>query len=304
MSLKVWVAAARLRTLPLAFSCILLGSAIAMSEGHFSGSILIWSLITTLLYQVLSNYANDYGDGVKGTDENRQGEKRAVASGEITATGMRNAVWIFSVAAWASGAWLSYIGTVHAPNVVFYAFLFLNTGAVISAIRYTVGGSAYGYKGLGDIYVLLFFGWIGVMGSYYLHTNVLNLAVMLPATAVGFLAVGVLNLNNMRDLETDIEHGKHTVPVRMGRENAKVYHSILLLGAPVLMAAFVCIHPINSLYNWTFVLVVPVILLQWRKAMKAQTPDQFDPLLKPLAMSTLLFVLISGIGFNLYNWLA
>lgn len=303
MSFKAWIAAARLRTLPLAFSCILLGSAIALSEDRFSAAVLIWSLITTLLYQVLSNYANDYGDGVKGTDENRKGEKRAVASGEISAISMRNAVWIVSVAAWASGAWLSYIGTAHTTNLVFYIFLVLNTAAVISAIRYTVGGSAYGYKGLGDIYVMLFFGWVGVVGSYFLHTNELSASIFLPATAVGLLAVGVLNLNNMRDRESDIEHGKNTLVVRMGRAKAKRYHTILLLGAPAMMAAYVAING-NSVFDWAFVLMVPIILVQWRKAMKAETPEQFDPLLKPLALSTLLFVLISGIGFNLQYWLA
>lgn len=303
MAIKPWIAAARLRTLPLAFSCILLGTFLAAFHGEFSSPILIWSLITTLFYQVLSNYANDYGDGVKGTDDHRKGEKRAVASGEISAIQMKKAVLIMAVLSWLSGAWLSYLGTRLADDWVFYLFLVLNTGAVSSAIRYTVGGTAYGYKGFGDIYVLIFFGWIGVMGSYFLQTGSFDYFTLLPATSVGFLAMGVLNLNNMRDRESDIAAGKNTVPVRIGMRAAKVYHSILLIGALLLMAVYVYFNA-ESVWSWSFLLVAPIIVVQWSKAMKASGPAEFDPLLKPLAIGTLFFCLIAGAGLNMASWLA
>lgn len=302
MSAKSWVAAARLRTLPLAFSCIFLGSLLAYSKGSFEWSILVWSLITTLLYQVLSNYANDYGDGVKGTDDIRQGEKRAVASGEISAKAMRNAVWFVAIAAWVSGAWLSYIGTRQTDEWVFYLFLVLNTGAVSSAIRYTVGGKAYGYKGYGDIYVLIFFGWIGVMGSFFLQTNLLDFWILLPASSVGMLAMGVLNLNNMRDMKNDVAAGKITVPVRIGLPAAKRYHTALLLGSMACMAVYVFAQT-ESWGAWLFLLVSPLIFVQRQKAVSATTAEEFDPLLKPLAIGTLLYALIAGLGMNLHNFL-
>lgn len=302
MSAKSWVAAARLRTLPLAFSCIFLGNFLAHSKGSFEWSILIWSLVTTLLYQVLSNYANDYGDGVKGTDDIRQGEKRAVASGEISANAMRNAVWLVAIAAWLCGAWLSYIGTRHTETWVFYLFLLLNTGAVSSAIRYTVGGKAYGYKGYGDVYVLIFFGWIGVMGSFFLQTNLLNFWILLPASSIGMLAMGVLNLNNMRDMKNDVAAGKITVPVRIGLTAAKRYHTLLLFGSLVSMAVYVYFQT-ETMGAWLFILVSPLIIIQRQKAMKAKSADEFDPLLKPLAIGTLLYALIAGVGINLHSFL-
>lgn len=301
MAIKSWIAAARLRTLPLAFSCIILGNFLANSVGHFSWSILIWSLVTTLLYQVLSNFANDYGDGVKGTDEAREGEKRAVASGDITASRMKGAVVLFGILAWLSGAWLSYLGSP--TQSVFLIFLGLNTAAVVSAIRYTVGGSAYGYRGLGDVYVILFFGLIGVLGSYYLQTGSLDYVVLLPGFSVGMLATGVLNLNNMRDLENDKVHGKNTIPVRIGLKAAKIYHSVLLLGSILLMAIYVYLEA-QSDWAWLFALITPLILIQWRKAMRAQTPSEFDPLLKPLAIGTLFFTLITGIALNLHIYIS
>lgn len=302
MSVKTWIAAARLRTLPLAFSCILLGTFIAVSHGHFDLNILIWSFLTTLLYQVLSNYANDYGDGVKGTDDSRQGEKRAVASGEISAGFMRKAVWALAIASWGSGAYLSYLGTQSIESWVFYLFLVLNTGAVSSAIRYTVGGSAYGYKGFGDVYVLIFFGWIGVLGSYFLQTHSLNPWVIFPASAIGLIAVGVLNLNNMRDLENDVLAGKITVPVRIGRKKAKVYHGFLLSGAVLFMIIYLLNE--QSPYAWLSLLISPVLFVQLKKALKANSPMEFDPLLKPLAITALLFALWTGIALNLETWIS
>lgn len=300
MALKSWVAAARLRTLPLAFSCIILGNSLAYSKGHFEWAILVLSLLTTLLYQVLSNFANDYGDGIKGTDEAREGEKRAVASGEISASAMKKAVALFAVLSWLSGAALSYLGT--SSSFYLFIFLVLNTAAVVSAIRYTVGGSAYGYKGLGDIYVILFFGLIGVLGSFFLQTGKLDWTILLPGFAVGMLATGVLNLNNMRDIDNDKVHGKNTVPVRIGLKSAKLYHSILLLGSQVLMAVYVLLES-ESQWAWLFLIVSPLVLLQWRRAMVAYTPSEFDPLLKPLAIGTLFFTLITGIALNLHIYI-
>lgn len=296
--MKKWIAAARLRTLPLAFSCILLGTFIAAYDGAFDGLILALCLVTTLLYQVLSNFANDYGDGVKGTDKNRKGELRAVASGEITAYQMKRAVYIFAFLAFVSGTGLSILGTRNAPNYITIIFIALGLLAIWAAIRYTVGKSAYGYKGMGDVYVLLFFGWLGVMGSYFMQTNNINFLVLLPASAIGMLAAGVLNLNNMRDREDDENAGKITLAVRLGAQKAKHYQSFLIIGALLLSLIYIGLEG-SSFWSYLFVLSAPLILITLIKSHKAKSPEEFDPLLKPLALSTLIYSLLFGVGLIL-----
>ncbi|HBF18815.1 MAG: 1,4-dihydroxy-2-naphthoate octaprenyltransferase [Owenweeksia sp.] len=299
MKLKPWIAAARLRTLPLAFSSIILGTCLAASNGHYNTLIFVLSLITTLCYQVLSNYANDYGDGVKGSDANRTGEQRAVASGWITSGQMRNAVIVFAVLSFLFGTWLSIIATHNLPLMVTLTFVGLGILAIVAAITYTMGRRAYGYKGLGDISVLIFFGYVGVVGSYFLQTNFLNWEVFLPATAVGFLAMGVLNLNNMRDIEEDRKNGKRTLAVMMGLQGAKYYHGALLILAMDLAFIYNAITP-GGFWRNLYFLCIPLILLNLYRAVKANDPKDFEPLLKMLALTTLLFTLLFGVG-QLYS---
>ncbi|MCT4625120.1 MAG: 1,4-dihydroxy-2-naphthoate octaprenyltransferase [Schleiferiaceae bacterium] len=294
--MKDWIAAARLRTLPLAFSSILLGTFLASFYGSFNPWILVLCLLTTLLYQVLSNYANDYGDGVKGTDDNRKGEKRSVASGVISAKQMRNAVIVVATLAFISGTALSILGTKGLPIAVTILFIGLGIVAIWAAIRYTVGKSAYGYRGQGDLYVLLFFGWLGVMGSFYLQAKSLNAWILLPATSVGMLAAGVLNLNNMRDREEDAKNGKITLAVRLGLRGAKKYQATLIIGALVLMTLFAW-HETSSIMGFLFWLVSPLLIRVLVKSIQAEKPEEFDPLLKPLAIGTLLFCVVAGLGF-------
>lgn len=293
--MRNWIAAARLRTLPLAFSSILLGTFLASFYGSFNPLVLALCLITTLLYQVLSNYANDYGDGVKGTDDNKKGEQRSVASGAISAKQMKTAVYIVAALAFVSGTVLSFMGTSGLSYFVTALFVALGVLAIWAAIRYTVGDSAYGYKGLGDIYVLVFFGWLGVIGSFFLQTQTINVWIILPATAVGFLAAGVLNLNNMRDREEDMKNGKITLAVRFGEKNSKLYQIVLVLGAILLNAVFVW-HETSSIMGYLFLVTLPILLNGLRKSLKAATPEEFDPLLKPLAIGTLLFSVSTGLG--------
>ena len=293
--MKNWIAAARLRTLPLAFSSILLGTFLASFYGSFNPWVLVLCLLTTLLYQVLSNYANDYGDGVKGTDDNRKGEKRSVASGVISASQMKTAVYIVAALAFVSGTALSVLGTVGLSMLTTGLFILLGILAIWAAIRYTVGDSAYGYKGLGDVYVLIFFGWLGVIGSFFLQAQSINYWIILPATAVGFLAAGVLNLNNMRDREEDAKNGKITLAVRFGEKKAKLYQAILILGALILTSVFVW-HETQSIMGFLFLITLPILLNVLVKSIKAETPEQFDPLLKPLALGTLLFSITTGLG--------
>ncbi len=292
---RAWIEAFRLRTLPLAFSCILLGNLLAKSHGYFHVWILVLSLTTTLFIQILSNLANDYGDGIKGTDDHRIGPRRTVQSGLISQKEMKNALVVFTLLTFISGVVLTWLGTKDLSRDYLIFFILLGIGAIIAAITYTVGKRAYGYHGLGDVFVFIFFGLVGVGGAYFLQANSLRWEVLLPAASVGMLSVGVLNLNNMRDIETDLLAGKHTIAVKMGIRRAKIYHGVLLLGAIALAMIYINIGQ-GSSYQWIFVVSLLPILANLKKVMNIQDPQAFDPLLKQLALGTLLFSLTFGLG--------
>ena len=216
-SIKAWITAFRLRTLPLAFSSILMGSFLAAYYDSFQGWIFLLAIITTLFLQILSNLANDYGDTVNGADhEGREGPQRMVQSGIISLNKMKIAVMVFAILSFISGIGLIYISFGSLIHLKFLLFLLIGLAAIVAALRYTMGSNPYGYKGLGDLYVLVFFGLVGVGGTYFLHSNNWDWIIILPALAVGFLSSGVLNVNNMRDIESDKEAGKSTLVVKMG----------------------------------------------------------------------------------------
>ena len=298
-NLKSWIQAFRLRTLPLSFSCILLGTFMAVGDGAFDEGVLALSLLTTLFIQVLSNLANDYGDGVKGTDgEERIGPQRALQSGAITPKQMKRAIIICASLTFLTGVFLTYWGTRNLPISYFLGFILLGLLAIWAAIQYTVGKKAYGYYGLGDLFVFIFFGLTGVYGTYFLHTHAWNPLILLPASSMGLLCVGVLNLNNMRDIQSDKSAGKLTLAVKLGLERSRIYHGILLLGALVLAFLFVYLHP-RSHWQWIFVISLGPILLNLRKVYLIKDPRAFDPLLKQLALITLLFAVSFGLGQTL-----
>lgn len=293
--MRHWVAAARLRTLPLAFASIALGNFLAASMGHFNPVIFALSLLTTLCYQILSNYANDLGDGLKGTDRDRQGERRAVASGDITPRAMRRAVWLMALVSFLSGTTLSIYATRQLPWLVTLTFILLGLLAILAAIYYTVGKKAYGYAGLGDLAVYIFFGLVGVGGAYFLQTNVLHWEILLPASAMGFLSMAVLNLNNMRDIKSDLAAGKNTLAVRLGLSKAKAYHAILLILAFDGAFLYNRLEPTGFGQNAYF-LCLPLLVIHLMRVLKAQEPKDFEPMLKFLALTTLLFALLFGAG--------
>lgn len=296
--LKTWLQAARLRTLPLAIATIILGTLLAVYYGSFKADVLILSILTAINYQVLSNFANDLGDGQKGTDINRQGEKRAIASGEISVQQMKRAVVLFTILSLLSGTYLSILATQNLPLFITIGFILLGALATVAALTYTMGKRAYGYSGWGDFFVLVFFGWVGVLGANFLHTNAVILPLFLPASAVGFLAMGVLNLNNMRDINNDAAAGKNTLVVKMGLQKAKRYHLVLLSMAVVFQTIFVLVTQ-PGWGGFLFILVLPLLIKNGRSAWRASRPKDFEPLLKPLAISTLLFCILAGIGQNL-----
>lgn len=294
--MKKWIAAARLRTLPLSISGIILGSLIALSEGHWNWRIFILAFLTTLFLQVLSNYANDYGDGIRGTDAERIGEKRAVASGEISAKQMKNAVVIFSILSAVTAFLLIFISFRENFGWALL-FIFLTFACVWAAIRYTVGKSAYGYAGMGDIFVFIFFGIISVWGTYTLYQHqTIEISIFLPAAAIGFLSTAVLNLNNMRDIETDRKAGKLTLPLRMGFETAKIYQTVLLILPFILGSIYLFEIDKTQWFRFLFlILLIPAILLV-KTIFNTSEPRLLDKELKKVALLTLAFSLILGFG--------
>lgn len=295
-SLNNWIEAFRLRTLPLSLSSIVLGSFLAYYSGTFSWIVFVLAMGTTLFLQILSNLANDYGDSKNGIDnQTRVGPQRSVQSGLISPLQMKTMVIIFSSLALITGSILVYIGTQGVNFWYTLLFLILGLVAVASAIKYTVGKNPYGYRGLGDLFVFVFFGLVAVGGTFYLHTNTLPADIFLPATSVGLLSVGVLNLNNLRDQVSDKNSGKRTMVVIMGTKKAKMYHIALLSGAIVSGLIFSIIH-FHTAYQFLYLVTLPFLVQHIHAVMHNTIPKDLDPELKRLALTTLVFAITFGLG--------
>jgi 1,4-dihydroxy-2-naphthoate octaprenyltransferase len=295
---NAWIKAFRLRTLPLAIASIGMGGFLAGGYGSFRLGIFLLCILTTVLLQVLSNLANDYGDYMNGADlTGRIGPERAVQSGAIRPESMKNAMILFALLSFSSGIYLLYISHAFHSMGTFGLFLILGIFAIIASIKYTAGKNPYGYSGLGDISVLAFFGWVGVCGSFFLQTNSIPTEIILPATACGLFATGVLNINNIRDIESDTEAGKKTIPMRLGRKKAVWYH-IALLTTGFLCALLYILITYKSPWQLLFLVTLPLFIIN---IVKVKTLDSrnLDPYLKQMAISTLLFVLSFGTGLLL-----
>jgi len=291
-----WLHSFRLRTLPLALSCVFLGSLLAFSNGAFNTLVFVLSVATTVFLQILSNLANDFGDTQNGADNaERVGPQRSVQSGAISATQMKNAILVFSLLSLLSGLYLVYEGTKELEWTKGFLFVVLGLAAITAAIKYTAGKNPYGYRGYGDFFVFIFFGIIGVIGTYYLQNHNINSFLFLPAAAVGFLSTAVLNLNNMRDRIPDEKAGKKTLVVSLGKDRAKYYHLFLLISAHICALAFVFAH-FKNVQQLLFILVLPIHLLNIKKVFTYGDPSTLDPELKKIALSTLLFAILLGVG--------
>lgn len=297
--LQAWIHAARLRTLPLAIAGILLGSFLAYADGFLNNTVLVLAILTTLLLQILSNFANDYGDYKHGTDnENRVGPERAVQSGIISAQQMKVAMLITALFALACGITLLFVALSGIISITFFIFLIIGILAIAAAIKYTVGTSNYGYKGLGDIMVFLFFGIAAVWGTYFLHTFSTKLIVLLPASAVGLLSAGVLNLNNMRDAENDKASGKITLAVKFGKTKSKNYHA-LLITLPIVFSFIYLMLQQNFMGIILILIPSSVLAKHLMKVLQNVEPKLLDPELKRLSLSTLIFSILLGFGIIL-----
>jgi 1,4-dihydroxy-2-naphthoate polyprenyltransferase len=293
--LRAWVVSLRLRTLPLALSTICMGSIIAAMQNSFNSSVLIWASLTTLFLQILSNLANDYGDAKSGADnENRVGPKRMIQSGAISLNQMKMAIAVCSVLALISGIIL-LLKSFSGFQWLHILFFFLGIAAILAAIKYTVGNNPYGYRGLGDLYVFIFFGLLGVAGTWFLHTQTWQWDILLPASTIGFFSAGVLNLNNIRDIESDRASNKTTLVVRMGRKAASIYHLILICGGWTTYLVFVYLNYINT-YQFITLLALPLFIRNVMVVFKNKEAGKLDIELRNLALSTLFFVILCAVS--------
>lgn len=296
--MKKWIQAARLRTLPLSVSGIIVGSAYAYYQHKSNGIIFALALLTTLAFQILSNFANDYGDGIKGTDANRVGEKRLVASGEVSSAQMKQAVIVTGLISLLLALSLIFVSFGQDHFLFSLLFLVLGLASIAAAIKYTVGTNAYGYSGFGDVFVFIFFGLVSVLGSNFLFTKTLDWKLILPAIAIGLLSVAVLNLNNMRDIENDTLANKNTLVVKKGLAWAKKYHEVIILIASLSFMLFctllrVPLFPILAIN-------IPLIF-HLRKIKSAQHYADFEPELKKVALSTFALSLLFWVSLLINN---
>ena len=296
--LQSWLYAFRLRTLPLAFSSIITGSSIAFvdNRSNFSWLVFALCLITTLSLQILSNLANDYGDSEKGTDnDERIGPKRAVQQGLLSFKEIKAGIVVAVVLSLFFGSALVTEATKGLDMSYGIFFFILGLGAIAAAIKYTVGKGAYGYMGLGDVFVLLFFGIVGVCGSYYLMAHQFHYSVLLPAFTIGAFASGVLNMNNLRDRESDAKAGKNSLVVKIGALNAKRYHTGLIVLGFVAALVYVVVNFTSSM-QLLFIITIPLFRKHLSAIWRIEDPKEFDPLLKQLAIGTFIFSILFAMG--------
>ena len=305
-----WIQAARLRTLPLSISGIIIGSFTArwrlLSEGSkWDWQIFALAMLVTILYQILSNFANDYGDGIKGTDRLRtkNAEIRMVASGKISAQKMKSAVIITAGLSLLATITLLYKAFIPSYLPEFFIFLGLGILCILAAIGYTIGKNSYGYMGLGDVMVFIFFGIVSVGGSYFLFTKTWSWDILLPASAVGMLSTAVLNLNNMRDMESDHLSGKKTFALRIGFRNAMIYQIVLMQLPLIFILIFLMMNNLHTKKGYypfiVMIMFFPMTALR-RKIMQTKDPKELDPFLKQTTIITLATAILLACGLNFF----
>lgn len=295
-SFSIWLKAARLRTLPLSVSGVIVGNALCLSHPNFSILLFILMMLTAMAFQIISNFANDYGDWVKGTDNiDRVGPKRVLQQGLLSRKDMKKGILITSIISLLLS--ITTVGIAFGSNSPRYLLIFIGFSglSVWAAISYTVGKKAYGYNGLGDLFVFLFFGCLSVLGSYFIQLKSLSENVFYLSIALGFLSVGVLNLNNMRDRESDALVGKNTLVVLLGKSSSKFYHLILLIFS-IIIIIYVSLSGSNTFFWLPFIAFIP-LLLHFRIVLKNKDPKKLDPELKKLALSTFFFSILIFITY-------
>ncbi len=299
-TLKSWTDAARPRTLPLALSGIFMGCGLSWFSGEMDVIVSVLAVVTATLIQIFSNFANDYGDGHRGTDNhNRLGPVRTIQSGKISKKEMETGMFVIGGASILTGIIMLYLATWHASKTSFFIFLMFGILSIAAAYFYTAGKKSYGYIGLGDLFVFLFFGLLPVAGVYYLNTKMLPADIFLPSMAIGLFSAGVLNLNNMRDIVNDKNSGKITIPVQIGVRESRIYHSAMILGGWFFAIAYSAKH-FHSPFQLFYLLLFPLFLSDLIKIHKIRHDRALDPFLKRLSLATLAFTLLFCLSLTLF----
>ena len=285
-----WLTAARLRTLPLSLSGIFFGATVALAIKNFNPSVFHWALIVTISLQVLSNFANDLGDGLKGTDnENRIGPKRALQAGLLSARELKIGIVVLAIL---TGLAIYQLLQGANLNSTSYAVLaVLGALSIVAALTYTLGKKPYGYYGLGDFMVFFFFGGVAVLGTIILFTPKIPYSAIGYTLTAGSLSTAVLNLNNMRDHQSDKASGKNTLVVRMGVERAKIYHYLLLITA-FIGFTFSTITVLSS-SSVFLVLAFGFLIPHIQKVRKVEDYRNLDDELKKIALFCFLLSVVS-----------
>ena len=297
--IRYYIRAMRLRTLPLSLAGVSLGIFLAAADYHVRWEVVLFTVLTTLSLQMLSNVSNELGDALRGTDrEDRQGPSYSLSSGLLSKRDFKFMIWMYALLSVGFGLaliWFSF-GTLLSLEAIL--LMILGATAISGAMRYTLGSNPYGYRGLGDIYVFIFFGIVAVLGSYFVAAHEIRTwYLLLPATSMGLFSVAVLNVNNIRDMETDAAT-RRTIPVRIGEKWAKVYQTALIAGGWICM--FLYAHSrMFSIWHYLFVLTLPLFAVHVAGVWKGHGKT-LDPMLPLLVMSTFLFAVLGGAGFVVY----
>ena len=299
--IKAWLYAARLRTLPLSLSGIIVGTGLAALIGAFDGLIFSLALLTTIGFQVLSNFANDLGDSQKGTDNaQRVGPARAIQSGQLSAAQMKVGMWVVGVCSLLSALYLIKRSVPNLTTNAIYFYIILALACIAAAITYTVGKNAYGYRGLGDIMVFVFFGLVSVIGVFGLYGEGFEWLVLFPAISIGAWSAAVLNLNNLRDIDNDAQMQKRTMVVKLGYERGKLYHVFLVSVGLATWFFTVYLLAFNTYNYWLFAALLPSLgfVLHLKRVLDNQTPASLDPELKKVALLTFFSSILFAILLN------
>lgn len=291
----------RLRTLPLSLSGVVLGTMLAAADFHINPWGVVFLFLTTVSLQILSNLSNELGDTLSGTDgPDREGPMYSLQGGGMTVRGLKGLIALFIVLSCVFGLAMlrASFGTLWCLDSI--CFMLLGAGAIWAAMRYTLGKNPYGYRGLGDVYVFVFFGLVTVLGAYLIGAHTLkNWQLLLPACTIGCFSVGVLNVNNIRDMESDART-RQTVAIRLGERYAKIYQTVLIVLGWACMVTY-CLLRFPDPWHWLFVLTLPLYVLHLRGVWR-RSGRELDPMLPLLVLSTFAFALLGGLGFLVYLW--
>ena len=285
----------RLRTLPLSTGGVLLGILLATADYKVDVRVAVLIVLTTVFLQILSNLSNELGDVLHGTDtQDRKGPQYGLNSGVLSIGEMKFLIGLAVVLCIVSGTAMTLLSFGTLWDMTSILVLLLGAAAIMGAMKYTLGRRPYGYRGLGDFYVFLFFGLVAVLGSYFVAAHTLFLRLLLPGAAVGCFSVGVLNVNNIRDMKTDAPN-RVTVAIRLGERNAKIYQAVLVVLGWVFMLAY-CQLRMFSWWHYLFVATLPLYVLHLAGVFR-RSGRELDPMLPLLVISTFLFCLLAGVGF-------